>query len=104
MFAPFLLISLWSSSGYSLENTPTPRSLHQSRNDVLWTGKVQREIAKDQSISPEARNVEVYINGGLITLKGRVRSENEKKQVEELAAHVVNQKSISNELIVGGSL
>ena len=101
-----LLLTLWNSQGYALpepKDLPEETTLHQSRSDVAWTKRIRKTIAKDPDLSSDARNVKIFINGGMVTLQGSVRSEKEKQQVAELTERVVNRKSILNELTIGGT-
>jgi hyperosmotically inducible protein len=65
------------------------------------TQKIRRALVQDKSLSSYAHNVKVIAQGGQVTLKGPVRSQEEKKSVEskaiELAGadHVTNQMSIA---------
>ncbi len=43
-------------------------------------------LVKDKSLSTYAHNVKIIVQDGIVTLKGPVRSEEEKRAVEEKAA------------------
>ena len=65
------------------------------------TQKIRRALMQDKSLSSYAHNVKVIAQGGTVTLKGPVRSTEEKTTVEskavELAGagHVVNEMSVA---------
>ena len=65
------------------------------------TQKIRQALMEDKSLSSYAHNVKVIAQGGQVTLKGPVRSEDEKKSVESKAMavagadHVTNQMSIA---------
>jgi hyperosmotically inducible periplasmic protein len=46
------------------------------------TQKIRRSIVQDKSLSTYAHNVKIVTQGGSVTLKGPVRSEEEKHMVE----------------------
>ena len=48
--------------------------------------EVRRALVADKSLSPYAHNVKVIAQNGVITLKGPVRSDQEKRAVEAKAA------------------
>jgi len=48
--------------------------------------KVRRAIVTDKSLSTYAHNVKVIVQSGTVTLKGPVRSAEDRKAIEEKAA------------------
>jgi hyperosmotically inducible periplasmic protein len=74
----------------------------QSENaaDRKLAQQVRRAIVKDKSLSTYAHNVKVIVRDGNITLKGPVRSEQEKSAVEKAAAKAGGSGKINNELTV----
>lgn len=62
--------------------------------------KIRRAIMDDKSLSTYAHNVKVIGEHGKITLKGPVRSEEEKRTVEAKAAEIAGQGNVTNELTV----
>jgi hyperosmotically inducible periplasmic protein len=64
------------------------------------TAKVRKEIVGNKDLSTYAHNVKVITVNGVVTLKGPVKSEEEKTKVAELAANVVPADKITNELTV----
>jgi hyperosmotically inducible periplasmic protein len=71
-----------------------------NRSDRELARDVRRAIVKDKSLSTDAHNVKVIAQDGMITLKGPVRSANEKQAVETKAAEVVGENKVKNELHV----
>jgi len=65
------------------------------------TKRIRQSLVADKGLSSYAHNVKVVTQGGQVTLKGPVRSEQEKSSVEAKAVevagagHVVNQLSIA---------
>lgn len=65
------------------------------------TRKIRQSIIADKSLSTYAHNVKVISQSGLVTLKGPVRSEDEKRAIESKAMEVVGDKTrISNQMSV----
>lgn len=68
--------------------------------DRKMSQQIRRAIVKDKSLSVYAHNVKIITRNGNVTLKGPVRSEQEKSAVEAAAAKVVGNGKINNELTV----
>jgi osmotically-inducible protein OsmY len=63
--------------------------------------KVHQAILADKSLSTEAHNLKVISQNGVVTLKGPVHSENEKKAVMSKAIEVVGTRTrVSNQMSV----
>ena len=54
----------------------------------------------DKSLSTYAHNVKIITQEGQVTLKGPVRSEDEKKAVEQKAADIAGENKVNSELDV----
>ena len=73
----------------------------ENASDREITQKIRRALMDDKSLSTYAHNVKIVTEDGQVTLKGPVRSEDEKTTVEAKATevagvgHVVNQLSIA---------
>jgi hyperosmotically inducible periplasmic protein len=83
------------------EGAKTADQQKENASDRELTQKIRRALMDDKSLSTYAHNVKVVSQDGQVTLKGPVRSEDEKKTVEAKATevagagHVVNQLSIA---------
>ena len=55
---------------------------------------------QDKSLSTYAHNVKIISRNGTVTLKGPVRSENEKQAIEAKADDVAGKDKVVNELTV----
>ena len=64
------------------------------------TQKIRRALMQDKSLSSYAHNVKVIAQGGQVTLKGPVRSAEEKKSVESKAIEVAGAARVTNELSI----
>ena len=53
---------------------------------------------KDKSLSTYAHNVKIVTQDGQVTLKGPVRSEDEKRAIEAKAAEVAGDGKVTSEL------
>ena len=64
------------------------------------TQKIRRALMQDKSLSTYAHNVKVIAQAGQVTLKGPVRSADEKKSVEAMAVEVAGAGHVTNQLSV----
>jgi hyperosmotically inducible protein len=77
---------------------PTADQQKENRSDRDITQQIRRSIVKDKSLSTYAHNVKIVTQNGQVTLKGPVRSEDEKRAIETKAAEVAGQDKVSSEL------
>ena len=69
-------------------------------SDREITRKIRRAIVSDKSLSTYAHNVKIITQGGQVTLKGPVKSEDEKNQIASKAAEVAGQDKVTDQLSV----
>jgi osmotically-inducible protein OsmY len=81
-------------------DAPTADRQTENRSDRDITQQVRQALVKDKSLSTYAHNVKVVTQNGKVTLKGPVRSEEEKKAVEAKAEEVAGAGNVTNQLHV----
>ncbi len=64
------------------------------------TKQIRSAIYQDKSLSTYAHNIKVITQDGKVTLKGPVRTEDEKTGIEAKAAAVVGAENVTNRLRV----
>jgi hyperosmotically inducible periplasmic protein len=69
-----------------------------NRPDRDITQQIRQSVMKDKSLSTYAHNVKIITQNGQVTLKGPVRSDEEKRTVEAKATEVVGEKNVISEL------
>ncbi len=79
-------------------NQPTADQQKNNRSDRDLTQQIRRAIVKDKSLSTYAHNVKIITQNGQVTLKGPVRSEDEKRAVEAKAAEIAGENKVTSEL------
>lgn len=79
-------------------NEPTADQQKMSTSDRDLTRQIRQAIEKDKSISTYGHNVKVITQNGMVTLKGPVRSEEEKKAIEAKAAEVAGADKVTDEM------
>jgi osmotically-inducible protein OsmY len=72
----------------------------ENANDRDLAQKIRRALLQDKSLSSYAHNVKVIAQGGQVTLKGPVRSEQEKQTVEAKAIEAAGAGHVTNEISV----
>jgi hyperosmotically inducible periplasmic protein len=72
----------------------------ENANDRDLTQKIRRALMQDKSLSTYAHNVKVIAQGGQVTLKGPVRSVQEKETVEAKALEVAGPGHVKNEISI----
>jgi osmotically-inducible protein OsmY len=80
------------------KNEPTADQQKENRSDRDITQQIRQSIMKDKSLSTYAHNVKIITQNGQVTLKGPVRSEDEKKTVEAKATEVAGENKVTSEL------
>ncbi len=85
-------------------NTGAVTADQQKNNasDRDTTQKIRRAIVKDKSLSSYGHNVKVVSQNGMVTLKGPVHSEEEKRNIESKAAEVAGADHVRSEISVKG--
>jgi osmotically-inducible protein OsmY len=81
-------------------NEPTADQQQNNRSDRDITQQVRKALEADKSFSTYAHNVKVITQNGQVTLKGPVRSVDEKRAVEAKAAEVAGEGKVNSELTV----
>jgi osmotically-inducible protein OsmY len=79
-------------------NEATADQQKSNRSDRDITQQVRKAIIDDKSLSTYAHNVKVITQNGMVTLKGPVRSEEEKKTIEAKAAEVAGADKVTDQM------
>jgi hyperosmotically inducible protein len=118
MFLFMCLLSLGSSTASAQDSTapaadntkvnqrdkdkaePTADQQKENRPDREIARQIRRSIVQDKTLSSYAHNVKVIAQNGVVTLKGPVRSDEEKSAVEAKAAEVAGADKVTSQLEV----
>ena len=79
---------------------PTADQQKESQPDRELARQIRRSIIQDKSLSSYAHNVKIIAQNGTVTLKGPVRSDEEKTAVEAKAAEVAGADKVTSQLEV----
>jgi hyperosmotically inducible periplasmic protein len=95
-----------STGGTESPRVPTAQDRENNRNavsDATLTGKVKTALATDVGLKTVTGiNVDSDDQSGVVTLKGRVETADQKKRAEAVAKKVSGVKSVKNQLEVKG--
>jgi hyperosmotically inducible protein len=80
--------------------TQTPQKQTNAEADRKLLAEVRRAVVADKSLSTSAHNVKIVSLNGVVTLRGPVRSQDEKGKVEALAQQVAGVTRVENQLDV----
>jgi hyperosmotically inducible protein len=72
----------------------------ENTSDREITQKIRRALVEDKTLSTYAHNVKVVAQDGQVTLKGPVRTADEKKAVEAKATEVAGTGHVTNQLSI----
>ena len=89
------------------DNTAANKQAGKTADDQKETAQdrklsqlIRKSLAKDKSLSTYAHNVKIISTNGTVTLRGPVRTEEEKALIETRAKDVAGVSSVTNELTV----
>jgi len=82
------------------DNAVTADQQKENPTDRDLTQKIRRSLMNDKALSTYAHNVKIVSQGGQVTLKGPVRSAQEKQTIEAKAVEVAGAGHVVNEMSV----
>jgi hyperosmotically inducible periplasmic protein len=82
------------------DGQPTAEQQTNNRPDLTITRDIRRSIISDKTLSTYAHNVKVITRQGQVTLKGPVRTDDEKQNVEAKATQVAGVGHVTNDVSV----
>jgi hyperosmotically inducible protein len=82
-------------------DSPTADQQTNKVGDRELTQKIRKSVMDDKTLSTYAHNVKIIARNGAVTLKGPVRSEEEKKAIEAKAVEVAGSAAkVDNQMTV----
>jgi osmotically-inducible protein OsmY len=80
------------------QSRPTAGQQKENRPDREITRLIRRSITQDKDLSTYAKNIKIITQNGNVTLRGPVRSEEEKKTIEAKANEVAGAGHVKSEI------
>jgi hyperosmotically inducible protein len=87
--------------GQANQPPETASTAKLNKADRELTQQIRKAIVSDKSLSTQAHNVKILTRDGTVTLKGQVKTDEEKKAIEDKAASVAGAGKVTSELTVG---
>jgi len=82
------------------QEQPAPAVQKMSKADRHLTARIRRAVVSDKNLSVEAHNVHISAQGGAVTLTGSVKSDDEKKAIEDKATQIAGAGNVTDNLTV----
>ncbi|HUP81690.1 MAG TPA: BON domain-containing protein [Pirellula sp.] len=79
--------------------TKTPLDQNENKKDIGITADIRKRVV-DTKMSVNAQNVKIITQDGKVTLRGPVKTADEKKQIEEMARSVAGENNVDSQLEV----
>ena len=80
--------------------TQTSGDQSNKSEDIKITAAVRRAVVGDKSLSSTAKNVKIITTNETVTLRGPVKTAEEKEKIEQLAQSAAGNAKIDNQLEV----
>ena len=77
----------------------TPIDQNENQKDIDITASIRKQVV-DKKMSTNAENSKIITQDGKVTLRGPVKSEEEKKQIVDIAVSVAGDGNVTNQLEV----
>ena len=77
----------------------TPIDQNENKVDIGITADIRKRVV-DTKMSINAQNVKIITQDGKVTLRGPVKTADEKKQIEEMARSVAGESNVDSQLEV----
>jgi hyperosmotically inducible protein len=82
---------------------PTADQQKMNPSDRALTQKIRKAIHRDKGLSTYGRNIKIFTQDGKVTLRGPVRSEEEKNNLQAKAVAAGGKENVTNQLEVAPS-
>jgi len=83
-------------------NAVTADRQSNNQSDVELTREIRKAVMKDRSLSMLAHNVKIVSNNGTVTLRGPVKTEDEKASIGSKAQAIAGADKVDNQLEIKG--
>ena len=85
------------------EQAPTAGQQKNNSSDLATTQQIRKMVNQDKSLSTYAHNIKIITQDGKVTLRGPVRSEEEKSNLQAKAVGVAGEGNVTNQLEIAPS-
>jgi hyperosmotically inducible periplasmic protein len=88
------------NSAQNKSTSTTSDNQSNAKADRLLAANVRKAIVADKDLSTYAHNVKIIVHDGTVTLKGPVKSEDEKQKVNNDAGGIADPSKVVDQLTV----
>jgi osmotically-inducible protein OsmY len=88
------------NTGANKDEGKTADQQKENKNDREITRQIRKAVVADKALSTYAHNVKIITTNGTVTLRGPVRSEDDKASIESKAKAIAGVNAVVNELTV----
>jgi hyperosmotically inducible periplasmic protein len=88
------------NSNQNKNQAPTADNQSNAQSDRMTTARIRKAITGDKTLSTYAHNVKIITLNGAVTLKGPVKSDEEKNKIAAMTANIVSADKVTDELTV----
>lgn len=86
---------------FAQNKAPTADNQKNNTADRQMTQQIRRSVMQDKALSSEAHNVKIITQNGMVTLRGQVKSEDEKRAISQHAAEAAGgANNVTDEMTV----
>jgi hyperosmotically inducible protein len=82
------------------KSEPTADQQKETATDRQLTQQIRKALIKDKALSTYAHNIKIITQNGMVTLKGPVKSEEEKQAIEAKAGEIAGSDKVTSEIQV----
>jgi hyperosmotically inducible protein len=82
------------------DGSTTADQQKMNKSDQELVQKIRQSVYADKSLSTYAHNVKIVVQDGRVTLRGPVRSQGERDQIQSKAAAIAGADSVTNQIEV----
>jgi len=81
----------------------TPIDQNENQTDINLTAKIRQQVLEVKDLSIDARNAKIITADGKVTLRGPVKSAEERETLERIARDVAGEGNVDNQLEVAAA-
>jgi hyperosmotically inducible periplasmic protein len=71
--------------------------------DLDLTRRIRREITQNKEMSTYAKNIKIISRDGAVTLRGPVKSQDERQRIDSIAKKVAGNSKVDNQLEIAAA-
>jgi len=79
---------------------PTADQAKNTNTDLQTMKNIRKAVMDDKTLSTTAHNVKIVSQHGKVTLKGQVKTEEEKSTITKLATDIAGAGNVTDEMVV----